>query len=58
MTFISKSEDSFMIPVPEYPLYASSFIANGGQAIPYYLNEDIGWQLDEEELERSFKEGS
>ena len=44
-----------MTPIPENPLYASSFIANDGQAIPYYLNEAIGWQLDEENLRYPLK---
>ncbi len=45
-----------MIPIPQYPLYSASISLNGGHACPYYLNEEKGWQLDIEELERSIAE--
>ena len=45
-----------MIPIPQYPLYSASISLSQGHAAPYYLNEEKGWQLDIEELERSFLE--
>jgi alanine transaminase len=45
-----------MIPIPQYPLYSASISLNGGHMCPYYLNEEKGWQLDLEELERSIQQ--
>lgn len=42
-----------MIPIPQYPLYSAAISLYGGVPAPYYLNEEKGWQLDIEELERS-----
>jgi alanine transaminase len=38
-----------MIPVPQYPLYTASIALNHGTAVPYYLDEEAGWQLDMKE---------
>ncbi len=46
-----------MIPIPQYPLYSAAITLYGGAIIPYYLNEEKGWQLDLEELERAYEEG-
>ena len=48
---ITKKEDGMMIPIPQYPLYSASIALNGGRAVPYYLDEESGWQLDDKELE-------
>ena len=50
---ISSKNDSVLIPVPQYPLYASTVELLGGSYSPYYLKENREWQVDEEELERS-----
>ena len=47
-----------MIPIPQYPLYSAAISLYQGHAAPYYLNEERGWQLDLEELERSLEEST
>ena len=42
-----------MLPIPTYPLFSAAITLYGGHGCPYYLNEERGWQLDHEELERS-----
>jgi alanine transaminase len=55
-SLITCADDSIMIPIPQYPLYSAAITLYGGHASPYYLNEERGWQLDFEELERSINE--
>lgn len=55
-TLIVDKHDAIMIPIPQYPLYTASISLNGGVPAPYFLNESKGWQLDIEELERSYQE--
>lgn len=55
-TLIIDKNDAIMIPIPQYPLYTASIALNGGVPAPYFLNESKGWQLDIEELERSYQE--
>ncbi|MDX9724163.1 MAG: aminotransferase class I/II-fold pyridoxal phosphate-dependent enzyme [Myxococcota bacterium] len=50
-------QDGFMIPIPQYPLYSASLTLMGGQRIGYYLDEQNGWQLSEQALEKSLAEG-
>jgi alanine transaminase len=45
-----------MIPIPQYPLYTAAISLYGGSPAPYYMNEERGWQLDMEELERCYAE--
>ena len=52
-TLITCRDDSVMIPIPQYPLYSAALTLYGGHACPYYLNEERGWQLDIEELQKS-----
>ncbi|MFW9992472.1 MAG: aminotransferase class I/II-fold pyridoxal phosphate-dependent enzyme [Candidatus Odinarchaeota archaeon] len=42
-----------MIPIPQYPLYSADITLFGGTQIPYYLNEENGWQLDQANLEEA-----
>jgi alanine transaminase len=53
---ISNPNDSIMIPIPQYPLYSASVALNGGNIVPYYLNEEKGWQLDIAEAEQSLEQ--
>ncbi|VVD04123.1 alanine aminotransferase 1 [Leptidea sinapis] len=47
-----------MIPIPQYPLYSASLAEYGLEQVGYYLDEDNGWGLDTNELERALKEAS
>lgn len=46
-------QDGVMVPIPQYPLYSASIALYGGELVPYYLDEENGWSLDVEELQRS-----
>lgn len=54
-SLIRNSNDGILIPIPQYPLYSAQLTLNGGELLPYYLNEDKGWSLDAEEVERMIK---
>lgn len=44
--------DNIMTPSPGYPLYSGQIPVYHGEVNPYLLNEESGWQIDLEELER------
>nr|XP_032520723.1 alanine aminotransferase 1-like [Danaus plexippus plexippus] len=47
-----------MIPIPQYPLFSGTLSELGLQQVDYYLDEDDGWVLKYEELERSWRAAS
>ncbi|MDX9857922.1 MAG: aminotransferase class I/II-fold pyridoxal phosphate-dependent enzyme [candidate division Zixibacteria bacterium] len=55
MALIKKSNDGFMIPIPQYPLYSASLELYGGRQIGYLLDDDEHWQLNETTLEKSLE---
>ena len=55
-TLIGNKEDSVMIPVPLYPLFSAAINLNGGSITPYYMDEDNGWQLSVEKMEKALDE--
>lgn len=50
--------DNIMTPSPGYPLYSGQIPAYHGEINPYYLNEEKGWQIDFDELERNVNPGT
>jgi glutamate--glyoxylate aminotransferase len=50
---IRGAQDGIMVPIPQYPLYSAGIALYGGELVPYYLDEENGWALDVEELQRS-----
>lgn len=42
-----------MIPIPQYPLYTASITLYGGQAVPYFLEEEADWGTSLQGLEES-----
>eukprot|EP01102_Stenamoeba_stenopodia_P004541 TRINITY_DN1483_c0_g1_i1.p1 TRINITY_DN1483_c0_g1~~TRINITY_DN1483_c0_g1_i1.p1 ORF type:complete len:538 (+),score=125.19 TRINITY_DN1483_c0_g1_i1:111-1724(+) len=48
--------DGVMIPIPQYPLYSASIPLFGGQQVNYYLNEEKGWGLSLNELEKAWND--
>ncbi len=44
--------ENIMTPSPGYPLYSGQIPVYHGELNPYNLNEEDGWQIDFEELER------
>ena len=55
-TLIGNKDDSVMIPVPLYPLFSAAINLNGGSITPYYMDEDNGWQLSVEKMEKALDE--
>ncbi|EPB77692.1 aminotransferase, class I/II [Ancylostoma ceylanicum] len=45
-----------MIPIPQYPLYSASTEEFGLGQVGYYLHEEKNWSLEENELERAYKD--
>ncbi|MHA2296028.1 MAG: aminotransferase class I/II-fold pyridoxal phosphate-dependent enzyme [Candidatus Hodarchaeales archaeon] len=52
-SIIKNKNTGIMIPIPQYPLYSADITLFGGTQVPYYLNEENGWQLDLSNLEES-----
>jgi len=50
--------DGIMVPIPQYPLYSASITLYGGELVPYYLDEEGGWAMNVEELQRSLDEAT
>lgn len=48
--------DGVLIPVPQYPLYSATMARCGGQLIPYYPEEESGWALNRELLEKPLQQ--
>ena len=50
---IKDSSCGIMTPIPQYPLYSATLGLLGGHQVGYYIDENKGWGLNMEELERS-----
>eukprot|EP00878_Enallax_costatus_P033859 GHUV01037435.1.p1 GENE.GHUV01037435.1~~GHUV01037435.1.p1 ORF type:complete len:496 (+),score=103.97 GHUV01037435.1:60-1547(+) len=48
---IRTPSDSFLVPIPQYPLYSATLVLYGGQLVPYELDEEAGWGLNMEHLQ-------
>jgi aspartate/methionine/tyrosine aminotransferase len=55
MAMIREPRDGVLIPIPQYPLYSATITLYGGSQIGYLLDEESGWQLNEEILTRSIE---
>ncbi len=42
--------DGVLVPIPQYPLYSATIARCGGTLVPYYPDEDAGWNLRREHL--------
>ena len=49
------SHDCVLVPIPQYPLYSATVALMGGEVLPYHLDEDRGWALDEHVLEEAVR---
>ena len=60
-SLIRSPNDGILVPIPQYPLYSAQITLNGGQLLPYYLDEDTGWTMNIEdvqaEIDKSENEG-
>jgi glutamate--glyoxylate aminotransferase len=52
-TLIRGPTDGVLVPIPQYPLYSASIALYGGELVPYYLDEDAGWALNMEQIQRA-----
>ena len=48
---IRNEKDAILIPYPQYPLYSATIALLGGTVVPYYPDEQKGWQIDPAHLE-------
>jgi alanine transaminase len=46
-------KDGVLTPIPQYPLYSALTTLLNGNLIPYYLNEEKGWDCTVSELKSS-----
>ncbi|XP_004345426.2 alanine aminotransferase [Capsaspora owczarzaki ATCC 30864] len=53
---IQNRNSGIMIPIPQYPLYSATLSLLDGTPVPYYLDEEKGWDLSIDELSRSIAE--
>jgi len=53
---LRNSNDGILIPIPQYPLYSALLTLNGGELLPYYLDESKNWGLDVEGLHDKVRE--
>jgi len=49
-------QDGVLVPIPQYPLYSASIQLSGGELVGYYLDEEKGWSLNIEELQKKYDE--
>ncbi|KAM7542464.1 hypothetical protein Aperf_G00000016298 [Anoplocephala perfoliata] len=47
-----------MVPIPQYPLYSATISEYNNYLIGYYLEEESGWSLREDDLEKQLQEAS
>ncbi len=52
---IANNNDAIMIPIPQYPIYSALISRLGGRQVGYFLKEDLGWIVTEQELEQKYK---
>jgi len=57
-TVLSGPNDGVMLPIPQYPLYTALLSLNQAQKVPYYLNEEQGWRVSSESLQKSYDEAT
>ncbi|KAM9789341.1 alanine aminotransferase 2 [Neosynchiropus ocellatus] len=48
-------QSGVLVPVPCYNVSIWSVVEMGGLSVPYYLNEEQGWEVQVEELNRAFE---
>jgi alanine-synthesizing transaminase len=52
LTALVNPGDGVLTPCPGYPLYPAVLAKLGAREVPYYLDEDNGWQPDLADIER------
>lgn len=49
---IACNKDAIMIPIPQYPIYSALITLLGGRQVGYALDEQMGWAVTKEVLEK------
>jgi aspartate/methionine/tyrosine aminotransferase len=57
-TLMAGDRDAVMIPIPQYPIYSALIARLGGRQVGYLLDEERGWSISLDELERKRDEAS
>lgn len=52
---ISGPQDGILVPIPQYPLYSATITRCGGVLVGYHPDEEAGWALGRDNLERPLK---
>ncbi len=52
---ISGPRDGILVPIPQYPLYSATITRYGGVLVGYHPDEEAGWALGRDSLERPLK---
>ncbi len=52
---ISDPQDGILVPIPQYPLYSATITRCGGVLVGYHPDEEAGWALGRDNLERPLK---
>lgn len=55
-TILNKENEGVMLPIPQYPLYTALITLRNGVEVPYYLNEELGWQICIKDLTNSLQD--
>ncbi|KAK2942167.1 alanine transaminase [Blattamonas nauphoetae] len=53
---IRSPNDGILVPMPQYPLYTGSIALYGGKALLYELDEQSGWALTVESIQKTIDE--
>lgn len=53
---IQNPNDGIMVPTPQYPLYSALLTINNARFIPYYLNEQKGWDVNLQDLQKQMNQ--
>lgn len=52
---IADSSCGIMLPLPQYPLYSATVTLCDGKQVPYFLDEETGWQIKIEDLKQAYQ---
>ncbi|CCD27028.1 alanine transaminase ALT2 NDAI_0J01360 [Naumovozyma dairenensis CBS 421] len=47
-----------LLPIPQYPLYTALLALHNATMLPYYLEEESGWSIDTNEIEKTIKKNA
>jgi len=55
---LADKDCGIMLPLPQYPLYSATVALGRGKQVPYYLDEETGWQIKLPDLTQAYEEAS